>query len=829
MLVLICFLAPVVTATSLADYGNVTTYYINITSDMGAQTNYPVRFIISNSSGISGYYPPDNVIYTNGTTRVDWYDINATDNADAPLPFWVENNTQTAYNITAWVNIPSILTDNTSAGKWYFGNPSQSTSTINGLNTFSRFDDFLSTTLNTSQWAIQSSNGNVFANGILTISGSTAGARYGIIDTSAYGENYSVVTRTDFNTDLLSGSTYLGWETSNATNPGVSSNAIEAHAGFFDDANFQNGLGTTSFTWTTEIAKGAGYHVWEANRNGSVARFYVDNAYYAPSAHTNDPSANLKPFVATFVATAGGSHIINSDWVFVRKVVSSEPTTSLYTTSIQYPPVASDFISAPNPSSVGETVQFNDTSTGSPITWNWSFGDGGTSTVRNATNIFATYGTYPVYLNVTNVSGGWSNTTHNQVVVNITGFTPQNIWMQGQYLQTFTLTDADTGIILPNVSITSSSGNSATTGANGTAFLTEPFGAYVLTFLLTGYDGRMISYVFDSDESHAVTLTKSVIPPTAISIPGAPKDVKFHIQSFFGAPIPTANVSVQGISTTTGNWDWLATLLSIDFGETPINGTYMSGLTDSNGDIVFLMMDSIKYNITTTAAGFTFPTTIISPQASQYTISANMNESWFTTGNDTLKEVNVSVSWIQYNATHAFANITYDDQNGMTTGGNITVYLDSPGRMANASAVAAMDITGSSCTNSTLVATPPGGSSYTLTVNPIVNGQRLTWAFTHTFKGQPVTLPRFTSESLLWFALFIMVFTAAFAGVLHSAQISLVICVEAWIFWAIGWLDYLVNWNGYAEPMLLALFTFATFYMVIVNITEGKAKGKRSS
>jgi len=55
------------------------------------------------------------------------------------------------------------------------------------------------------------------------------------------------------------------------------------------------------------------------------------------------------------------------------------------------------------------TVQFTDNSTGSPTTWNWSFGDGFTSTNLNPLHIYASAGTYSVSLNATNSEG--SNTT----------------------------------------------------------------------------------------------------------------------------------------------------------------------------------------------------------------------------------------------------------------------------------------------------------------------------------------------------------------------------------------------------------------------------------
>jgi PKD repeat protein len=50
-------------------------------------------------------------------------------------------------------------------------------------------------------------------------------------------------------------------------------------------------------------------------------------------------------------------------------------------------------------------VRFSDTSTGVPTTWNWSFGDGASSTVQHPVHTYTTAGTYNISLNVTNVAG----------------------------------------------------------------------------------------------------------------------------------------------------------------------------------------------------------------------------------------------------------------------------------------------------------------------------------------------------------------------------------------------------------------------------------------
>jgi len=63
------------------------------------------------------------------------------------------------------------------------------------------------------------------------------------------------------------------------------------------------------------------------------------------------------------------------------------------------------------------TVVFTDLSTGSPDTWSWQFGDGGTSTVQNPTHTYTVAGTYDVTLTVTSADGTGTQTKAALVLV----------------------------------------------------------------------------------------------------------------------------------------------------------------------------------------------------------------------------------------------------------------------------------------------------------------------------------------------------------------------------------------------------------------------------
>lgn len=64
---------------------------------------------------------------------------------------------------------------------------------------------------------------------------------------------------------------------------------------------------------------------------------------------------------------------------------------------VEISPVVTDFNSITT-ACVGQSVNFYDQTNGSPISWNWSFGDGGTSTQQNPAHVYNSTGTYTVSL-----------------------------------------------------------------------------------------------------------------------------------------------------------------------------------------------------------------------------------------------------------------------------------------------------------------------------------------------------------------------------------------------------------------------------------------------
>jgi PKD repeat protein len=87
----------------------------------------------------------------------------------------------------------------------------------------------------------------------------------------------------------------------------------------------------------------------------------------------------------------------------------SSTTRSISVTAAPVKPTAS-FTASPSSGTAPLSVQFTDTSTGSPTSWAWDFGDGGTSIAQNPSHQFTGNGIYTVQLTATNLQGSDSTT-----------------------------------------------------------------------------------------------------------------------------------------------------------------------------------------------------------------------------------------------------------------------------------------------------------------------------------------------------------------------------------------------------------------------------------
>lgn len=384
-------------------YSGYICFNVTASPSTGPLSNYPILLNVSNATGVSGSVP--NTIYTNGTTRPDWKDVNWTDiTGNAIRDNWRENNTATSTTAYWWINAPTIATSPGTQACAYFGNSSKTTENagFDGLNAFPIWDDFLGSSRNASQWNLYGNGGASISGGIITIT--TSSGSGGMNSTSLFPINYSIL----FRGALPSGAGSMGLadlpaDTNVAATFGVVGYQFATRAG-----GSYNQSNTNSDTAT---------HLWEIDRNSA---FNVSFKYDHTLRFVSGQNFGTVPEYVRFDTPSSASPSMTVDWVVARPYQYPEPTITGFTSIPSgSTPISANFTASPNPQTVNFPVVFTDTSTGTPLTWNWTFGDldaGNTSTSQNPTRTYKTAGNYTVKLNVSNATGQFSEYSHFQLI-----------------------------------------------------------------------------------------------------------------------------------------------------------------------------------------------------------------------------------------------------------------------------------------------------------------------------------------------------------------------------------------------------------------------------
>jgi subtilisin family serine protease len=168
-------------------------------------------------------------------------------------------------------------------------------------------------------------------------------------------------------------------------------------------------------------------------------------------------------------------------------VVSIPPLASPATTTAGY---------NANPSSgqVPLTVQFTDASTGAPASWNWNFGDGGTSGAQNPSHVYNSAGNFTATLTIRDSSGNTSSKSGTITATNpppplVAGFKASPT--SGKVPLTVQFTDQSRGNPVSwNWSFGDGSANSST---QNPAHTYKSVGNFTATLTVTGGTGQASS------------------------------------------------------------------------------------------------------------------------------------------------------------------------------------------------------------------------------------------------------------------------------------------------------------------------------------------------
>jgi gliding motility-associated-like protein len=130
------------------------------------------------------------------------------------------------------------------------------------------------------------------------------------------------------------------------------------------------------------------------NDNSVVTTGFIASASW----DFGDGSPQAFTLNTTHVYTVPGTYIIT------HVVISDGGCASTALDTIVVNPLPLSEFAALNTCQSQPSV-FTDNSSGSPVTWDWDFGDGGTSVIQNPTHPYASAGTYPVTLIVSTADG----------------------------------------------------------------------------------------------------------------------------------------------------------------------------------------------------------------------------------------------------------------------------------------------------------------------------------------------------------------------------------------------------------------------------------------
>jgi subtilisin family serine protease len=177
------------------------------------------------------------------------------------------------------------------------------------------------------------------------------------------------------------------------------------------DANASESGGTGTFTisrsGSTATSLSVNYSMSGSAQNGSD----YQNLSGSTTISAGSSSANITVTPIDDSADENNETVVLTLSASSAYEVSSPSSATVTIADNDEPPPAlvADFTASPLLGIIPLVVEFTDTSTGNPVSWNWNFGDGSSSTARHPTHIYLIPGDYTATLTVQNSAGATSN------------------------------------------------------------------------------------------------------------------------------------------------------------------------------------------------------------------------------------------------------------------------------------------------------------------------------------------------------------------------------------------------------------------------------------
>ena len=354
---------------------------------------------------------------------------------------------------------------------------------------------------------------------------------------------------------------------------------------------------------------------------------------------------------------------------------------------------------------------------------------------------------------------------------------------------------------------------------DGTIIFTNiTYGIYALEVTADGFYTSK-QYIFmgqDTEETVYLLKIEEGVEGGVGSYYPPPHLVEFRVQTWQGVPISDVNVTVKGYSTTMGAWGWVYSIFGYK-NETQIHNITMSDTTDSNGGISFLMIETVKYEMTFLKGSEVNETIFLYPKEDHYKIIIGTH--WVETSSmwDT---INYSMLAGELNDTHAYINFSYVDGDNKTSE---VYYFITQTNGTESFNIYNYTYTGGDCANIFNSQVVKRGEVYLIGfVGQNDNfGEIKASVFTRIFeKGKRLlefeNCPAYMYD---YIAIGLLCLTGAFFGVITVPEGGVVICLEAWILFFLGWLSFGVV----LMPLYLTVATVLA--ILVVFAAKGRQKG----
>lgn len=541
----------------------------------------------------------------------------------------------------------------------------------------------------------------------------------------------------------------------------INGNVTEAVSGTnMQNVSIQYLQGTTYYN-TTSAADGT-YNV--SDLSAAVSTSVDANVTYVNDSVFGNESYNL----STFSFTPLAAEIYQVDLILfdVNHTYDNVSAYGLIYDSIYHQPIESATVNI-----------YNDT---------WSDSTTSTATGYYVFNDLIANGTYSINATAT----GYTDTIDYAINTTTINATRQDGPMSTLYTVTIKAKDATTLAYLSD--FTATLDGTEGTAVNGTVTFTDvEYGLHAISAIADDYYPSATTPLIDEDTEVVLSLTR------LSSQYYAPHDVTFTLKSLFGT-------LYSGVTT------------NVYIGDTASGDVYKTGVSGTEGGVVFELSEDVQYTITFIDASQSIDESItIYPAKNAYPVY--IIKSLLPDDEDVeTTEVVVSITQAEINSTHAYINVTYTDAMAETTDLNIYINQSNEADPQNQTVITSAALGATSSVTHSFLISDYQGQAYFINIgatHTTFDTISRTYAVKFDGMAEDYGFERFW----LWLGVGGLMFLGGIFKSSKAEKGALIVCIAGWIFVGMGFFDAL---GSSALTGMKAGLGLATVLAIMANMSK---------